>query len=73
MAAAAIFCVLLLVILTALAVPYLRKVALGRVALQDRDTAPVAHSVDLKWKGSTSVVVGYHVYRRLNREVRTRN
>jgi hypothetical protein len=62
-AAVAIFCVLLLMVLAALAVPHLRKIGLGRVAPQNQDTAPVAHSVDLKWKASASVVVGYNVYR----------
>ncbi len=30
---------------------------------QNRDAKPKAHSVDLKWKASPSVVVGYNVYR----------
>ncbi len=62
-AAIAILCVLFLIVLAALLISHFGKIGLRRVAPWNRDTAPFAHSVDLKWKASTSVVVGYNVYR----------
>ena len=62
-AAIAILCFLFLVALAALLISHFGKIGPGRIAPWNRNTAAVAHSVDLKWKASTSVVVGYHVYR----------
>src|SRR5207248_11624397 len=35
----------------------------ANISLTGTGTAPVAHSVDLAWSASTSVVAGYNVYR----------